>query len=150
MSRAIFTMLVLVLPATSAPVPKELKKEFKIEGTWRMVSCDCFGNPAGLRPDQHWTFDAEGKMVPHAGAVVPAGLTPAIQVVLDTMGVSKNAEFKYLTNEAPKPGLFEIGPDGETLKLCIDMRTAERPTKMEPGPNIYLWTLERAKPEAKK
>ena len=36
-------ILLLGAPLLAAPVPKELKKEFKVEGTWEMVSIDSYG-----------------------------------------------------------------------------------------------------------
>ena len=65
---AVFVLLAAALPLLAAPVPKELKKVMKIEGTWKMVSCDCFGRPAQLNADQHWTFDAGLNMTPHLGS----------------------------------------------------------------------------------
>ena len=146
---AVFVLLAAALPLLAAPVPKELKKVMKIEGTWKMVSCDCFGRPAQLNADQHWTFDAGLNMTPHLGSKPAPDAVSGSQLLIDAAADPKRADFKY-TNDPMCPGIYEFSPDGNTLKLCINMNTADRPTAVESGKNVYLWTLQRAKPEGVK
>ena len=150
MTRMLLVLLALAAPVAAAPVPKELKKEFKIEGTWRMLSCDCFGNPAQLNADQHWTFDAGLSMTAHLGSKAAPGAVSASKLLIDADADPKRADFNSADDPTVRPGIYEFGPDGNTLKLCINMNTADRPTTVEPGKNVYLWTLQRAKPEGVK
>ena len=147
---ALFLFAFATPPLLAAPVPKELKKEMKIEGTWKMVSCDCFGNPARLNADQHWTFDAGLNMTPHLGSKPAPDAVSGSQLLIDAAADPKRVDFKSADDPIVRPGIYELSPDGNTLKLCINQNNADRPTAVEPGKNVYLWMLQRAKPEAGK
>ena len=74
----------------------------------------------------------------------------ASKLLIDADADPKRADFNSADDPTVRPGIYEFGPDGNTLKLCINMNTADRPTTVEPGKNVYLWTLQLAKPEGVK
>ena len=47
------------------------------------------------------------------------------------------------------PGMYEL--DADTLKVSCNLKgTGVRPTTVDAGPDVYLWTFKRVKVEAKK
>lgn len=133
----------------AAPVPREIKKEEKFEGTWQIESTVAFGRLVNVgAANQHWTLDAEGNMKSHNGPVAPDNARSYIQLVIDSK--AKTLDYKYTQQGNPTyPGVYEL--TGDTLKVCCNLKgTGTRPTTAESGPDVYLWTLKRVKAEAKK
>ncbi len=145
-------LALLALPSAllAAPVPKEVKKE-KTEGTWQMESLTAFGRPVNLGAGGlHWTIDADGNMKSHNGPVVLEAARSFIRLAFDPE--SKTVEYKNVSANAKgssSPGVYELA--GDSLKICCNIKgTAIRPTTVDGGPDVYLWTFKRVKPEAKK
>jgi len=144
--------LALILIATTlvaAPVPKEVKNEQKFEGTWQLESVIAFGRPVNFGGgNQHWTLDAEGNLKSHNGPVPPENAKAYIQLVIDPK--MKTLDYKYTQQGNPSyPGMYEM--TGDTLKISCNLKgTNVRPAGVEAGPDVYLWTLKRVRPEDKK
>ena len=147
--KTLVAIALLALPSAllAAPVPKEVKKEEKTEGTWQLESLNAFGRMAGIAGGQHWTLDAEGKVTSHLGPVPPANAQKNIQLVFDPK--MKTCDYKYLNgNNISYPGMYELS--GDTLKVACNLRgTGTRPTGADPGPDSYIWTFKRVKEEKK-
>lgn len=150
MSRLLAIALVALSSSLlAAPVPREVKKEEKFEGTWQIESTVAFGRLVNVgAANQHWTLDAEGNMKSHNGPVVPENARSYIQLVIDPK--AKTLDYKYTQGNNPiYPGTYEL--TGDTLKVCCNLKgNGSRPTTAESGPDVYLWTLKRVKTEGKK
>jgi uncharacterized protein (TIGR03067 family) len=145
-------LALLALPSLllAAPVPKEVKKEEKTEGTWQMESLLAYGRPInfGAGNQQHWTIDAEGQVISHQGPVPPENGRKAFQLVFEPK--AKAVDYKYTNgNTTSYPGVYDL--TGDTLKICCHMKgQGVRPTTVDAGPDVYLWTFKRVKAEEKK
>lgn len=140
----------LVIPSTllAAPVPKEVKNEARTEGTWQLESLMAFGRPEGIGGAQHWTLDAEGDVSAHQGPVPPANGIKDFRLGFEPK--TKAVDCIYASGpNAPYPGMYEL--TGDTLKVCCNLKgTGVRPTSVDAGPDVYLWTFNRVKVEVKK
>jgi len=149
-SLAVLGLAAAAALSAGAPVPKEVKKDDKFEGTWQIESINAFGRVAqfGGANNQHWTLDAEGNMKTHQGPVVPDGAKSFIQLAFDPK--LKTVEYKYTNgNNINYPGVYELA--GDSLKVCCNLRgTGTRPANTDPAMDRYIWTLKRVKPEEKK
>ena len=147
--RTALAVLILGPALFAAPVPKEVKKEEKTEGTWQLETQLAYGRPInfGANSRQHWTLDAEGHVINHQGPVPPENARKAFQLVFETK--SKAVDYKYTNgNNTRYPGMYELS--GDTLKVCCNLKgTGVRPTTVDAGPDVYVWTFQRVKPEAK-
>lgn len=148
-----FAILICIGAASvliAAPVPKEVKKEDRFEGTWQIESVNAFGRVVQFNGanNQHWTLDAEGNMKSHQGPAVPDGAKSFIQLAFDPK--LKTVEYKYTNgNNINYPGVYELV--GDSLKVCCNLRgTGTRPANTDPAMDSYIWTLKRVKPEDKK
>lgn len=146
----IAALLLLAISSTliAAPVPKEVKKEEKTEGTWQLESLSAFGRPAGLGGIQYWTLDAEGYVTTHQTPAPPENAVKHLQLAFEPK--TKAVDYKYTNgNNTGYPGMYEL--DGDTLKICCNLKgTGVRPTTVDAGSDVYLWTFKRVKAEAKK
>ena len=149
MSRlATLALVALSSSLLAAPVPREVKKEEKFEGTWRVESTVAFGRLVNVgAANQHWTLDDVGNMKSHNGPVVPENARSYIQLVIDPK--AKTIDYKYTQGNNPVyPGTYDL--TGDTLKVCCNFKgTGNRPTTAESGPDVYLWTLKRVKEDKK-
>ncbi len=142
------TLLAFSSALAAAPVPKEVKKAEKFEGTWQVESTVAFGRLVNVgAANQHWTLDAEGNMKSHNGPTVPDNALSSVRFVIDPK--LKTLDYTYTNgNNPPYPGTYEL--TGDTLKVSCNIKgTGNRPTTTEPGPDVYVWTLKRVK-EGKK
>ena len=141
-----FALLLIAICAGSspaAPVPKELKNNDKIQGTWKVESLVNFGKPS--TENLYWTIDAEGNLSRHPDPDNPAKNIPRL-VVLKQDRETKSLD--YVSGQTTYLGLYRL--QGDTLEFCLARQGAERPTAIEATPNNYFWTLKRVKPEEKK
>ncbi len=128
--------------APAAPVPKELKKEEKLQGTWKVESLVNLGNPNPA--NEYWTIDADGNLSRHPDLAALANSRPSI--VLKQDRATKSLD--YVSGQLTYFGLYRL--QGDTLEFCLANQGQERPMAIEATPNNYLWTLKRVKTETKK
>ncbi len=141
-----FTLVLLgfaALPLAAAPVPKEIKNEGKLEGTWKVEALSTNGQEAGQK-GTFWTIDAEGMLTLH-GAPKPPVTNSEITFKYDMR--TKAIEYTSIAGSRNYPGLYEL--KGDTLKLCFTLTDQTRPKAVEAGPDLNLWTFTRVKPEGK-
>ena len=147
---AALALFALPISLLAAPVPKEVVKEEKTEGTWQLESLLAYGRPInfGAGNRQHWTIDAEGHVINHQGPVPPENARKAIQLVFEPK--ARAVDYKYTNGQNTSyPGMYEL--TGDTLKISCNLKgTGVRPTTVDAGPDVYLWTFQRAKPGEKK
>jgi len=133
----------LAIPSAllAAPVPKEVKKEERTEGTWQLEALMAFGRPVGIGAGQHWTLDAEGNVTSHQGPVPPANAAKHLRLGFEPK--TKAVDYIYTNNAGINyPGMYELNAD--TLKVCCNLKgTGVRPTAVDAGPDVYLWTFKR-------
>lgn len=141
MSRAIFTMLVLVLPAAAAPVPKELKAEGSTVGTWKLVRPDA-GNPGQfLDGNQYWIIDAECGVIFGPSPIPAADAKPTEIFKMDPA----TKEVDHFTGGSAKRnymGLYEL--KGDELTICLNLGGQLRPKTLKDG-GLTIWHLRRVK-----
>ena len=133
--------LLVAQQAFAAPVPKELKKEFKIEGTWEMVAIDSYGRKVTVGSGLHWTFDEKGNMRSHHGPIQDPDATSIIQFTFHPE--DKTVEYRSTNGQRVCPGVYEF--DGDTLRICCNLRQDKRPMAIEVNAATYVWSLMRAK-----
>lgn len=147
---ALVCLVVSAAFSVAAPVPKEVKKDDKFEGTWKIESLNAFGRVVqfGGANNQHWTLDAEGNMKTHQGPVALEAAKSFVQLAFDPK--LKTVEYKYTNgNNINYPGVYELA--GDSLKVCCNLRgTGTRPANTDPATDSYIWTLKRVTPEEKK
>jgi uncharacterized protein (TIGR03067 family) len=141
-----FAMLLAAPSLFAAPVPKEVRKVEKFEGTWKVVGLDSRGTANAIGDDSYWTIDDAGMLHLHTGAARMQGVPSNIRMTFDRKLRSVN--YTELNGGHDYPGLFEI--DGDTLKMCFTLTGAVRPAAIGTGPDINLWTFKRVDPEGRK
>ncbi len=125
----------------AAPVPKELLKEFKTEGTWEMVSIDAYGRALKHKEGLHWSLDDKGFMSSSAGPGTPA-IKSSLQFTFHPEG--KTVEYRTVNGNRICLGLFKM--EGDTLVICCNLKpNGERPKSIGSGAENYVWTMKRAK-----
>ena len=142
MIRALLTLFLAASPTLfAAPVPKELRKAFEIEGTWEMVAISPYGRDLKFKRGLHWSFDAQGHMTSSAGPGTPVSKS-SLQFTFHRE--DKTAEYRSQAGERVCPGLFKM--EGDTLIICCNLKAnGERPKTIAVGPDHYVWTMKRAK-----
>ena len=144
MIRLLAIVLFVAPVAVAAPVPKELKNEGKLEGTWKVESLSTNGQPAGQQ-GTYWTIDAEGMLTLHSVAKPPAA-NSRIRFKHDR--ATKAIDYTQIDGDRNYPGLYELR--GDTLKFCFNLKDQDRPKAIGEGQDLNLWTFTRVKPEEKK
>ena len=139
---ALILLAFAVLPLPAAPVPKEVKNEGKLEGTWKVEALSTNGQPSNAGTS-YWTIDAEGMLTLHGGPVPPAANS---QIRFKHDRATKAID--YTAGERNYPGLYEL--KGDTLKFCFNLKDQDRPKAIGEGQDLNLWTFTRVKPEEKK
>ena len=141
MIRLLAIVLFVAPVAVAAPIPKELKNEGKLEGTWKVEALSTNGQPSDPF-NTYWAIDAEGILTRHDEAKPPAAKSP-IRFKHDR--ATKAVD--YTVNGRNYPGLYELR--GDTLKFCFNMNAQDRPKAIGEGQDLNLWTFTRVKPEGK-
>ena len=144
MSR-LFALVAIALSSSlpAAPVPKEVRKDTKFEGTWLIESVVIYGEALDLATKQYWTLDADGHMKTHDDPDMPGSGPSIVQMVIDT--AAKSIDYKYSNgNNSVHPAVYIMA--GDTLKICSNMKgTGIRPAAVVAGPDVYVYTLQRVK-----
>ena len=138
-----FAMAILAftsLHTYGAPVPKELKHDAKLEGTWKVESLLTHGQPAG-QEGSYWTIDDTG-MLTHHGEPKPPAKHSEITFVYNPG--TKFVDYTIISGNRNYPGVFEL--HGDTLKICFQLNDQARPKVVEAGKDLNLWTFKRVSP----
>ena len=139
---AIFFSAVFAGQLFTAPVPKELKTNDTIQGTWKIESIVIFGQPS--TEHLYWSIDAAGNLVRHSEPVAPMNADQSIVLKQDRAAKSLDFCTGYMTFL----GTYRLS--GDTLEFCLAKQNEPRPAGIEATPATYLWTLKRVKPEEKR
>ncbi len=141
MMRALAILLLFAPALVAAPVPKELRKELKIEGIWEMVSINSYGREHKFKRGLHWSFDEKGNMT-SGGDIGIAPIKSSLQ--FEFHRDDKTVEYRFGDGLRVCPGLFEM--EGDTLIICCNLKAkGERPKAIGTGPENYVWTMRRAR-----
>ena len=143
MRSAAFAMLAAALPLSAAPVPKELTKVERFDGTWAVESLVTFGRPSS--ENLIWTIDPEGNLIRHDPSVAAATVL-ALPVRLKFDRQEKALDWSQGTSAFV--GRYRLS--GDRLEICLAIQGGDRPKAVEAGLDTYLWTLRRTPTEAKK
>ena len=139
---AIIALAFWCLQIDAAPVPKESKSDGGIAGTWALNSVNVDNADARVGTGCFWTIGERGELDVHLGAAPPKNPEPYVQLILDAK--LKTVEYKYINGKAESyPGLYEV--DGDTLRVCCNIKSGRRPAKIAPGVDMQIWTLHRGK-----
>ncbi len=139
---AIFFSAVFAGQLSAAPVPKELKTNDVIQGTWKVESIVIFGQPS--TEHLYWSIDASGNLDRHSDPVPPANTVSSI--ILKQDRAIKTLD--YCSGQLTFLGTYRLR--GDTLEFCLAKQGEARPAAIEATPATYLWTLIRVKPGEKK
>ena len=140
---AALALLLIAVPLAAAPVPKELTRAERFDGTWAVESLVTFGQPSS--ENLLWTIDAEGKMI-RSDPNAPVAFKPERTILLKFDRPTKALDWSH--GNSTFVGVYRLS--GDKLEICLAMQGAERPKEVEAGPGNYLWTLRRSVAEAKK
>jgi hypothetical protein len=151
MIRSAALALLMVAPSLpAAPVPEEVRKGDPYAGTWRLESLVAFGKPVEFTDaaPQYVTLNARGGMIYHAGPALPENAEA--YALLAFSGKSDAVDFRFTgDDDYHRPGKCTLKND--VLKLCFNFKdTGIRPATTDAGAEVFVWTLHRVKPEAKK
>ena len=140
MSRLLaIALLCFTAPLYAAPVPKEVKKEQKLEGTWQVTGLVTNGQDSA-QGTSYWTIDAEGGLFLHSEPTAPSGQTARIRMKYDP----STKAVEYTDVNPPNrnyPGLYEISDD--VLKISFTLTDQTRPKAVVGGQDLNLWTFKR-------
>ena len=143
--KPITTMVFLLLAASlsAAPVPKELKADFELEGLWLVESIMSNVTPVVRENPEYWTVDSKSVVIMHEGSVPPQDKTGHLQLTLDP--AERTLEYQLIRgNIQALFGRYEVS--GKTLTIAIDLKGG-RPATVETGSGIYVWKLKRVDAE---
>ena len=139
---AALALLLIALPLSAAPVPKELARVETFDGTWTVESLVTFGRASS--ENLLWTIDAEGNLLRHDPSVAAGTAGQTIRLGFDR----QTKALEWSQGATTFVGVYR--PSGDKLEICLAMQGAARPKEVEAGPKNYLWTLRRSAAEAKK
>ena len=146
MRYACIAFIATALPVFAAPVPKEVKNEGKLEGTWKVVSLVTNGAVNNVGEDSYWTIDSEGVLTLHQGATAPAVVNKSI--LFKYNAGTKAIDYTAIAPNRNYPGVYEL--KGDSLKFCFNLKDQDRPKEIASGLDLNLWTFTRVKGEEKK
>ena len=138
-------LLAIAFAASSlaaAPVPKELTRLEKFDGTWTVESLVTFGQPSS--ENLLWTIDAEGNLLRHNPSVAATSAGRPIRLLFDR----PTKALEWTEGTTAFVGRYRLS--GDNLEICLAFQGGVRPKEVEAGPKNYLWTLRRSAAEAKK
>jgi len=140
---AALALMLSALPLAAAPVPKELTRVEKFDGTWTVETFVMFGRPSS--ENLVWTIDAEGNLVRHDPSVAAATVAGRpTQLVFDR----QTKALEWSQGSSAFVGIYRLS--GDKLEICLAIQGGPRPKEVEAGPGNYHWTLRRSATEAKK
>ena len=142
--RALVAVLLLVLPALGAPVPKEVKRAEKLDGLWAITAMETFGRPQPV-VKQHWRIEGDKLTVERliVGDATPRP-RPSIAIKVDASTIPKSLDYNTGRAAAARLAIYEV--DGDTLRILMAAsRVGERPKEMKADDRTMLYTFKRVK-----
>lgn len=152
-------LLVVLVPASAAPVPKEIKKAPTTDGMWEVVENSYNGESP--KPGSTWgVWQIDGDKITiysikdadalRAAEKKPHSLTYRISRPdpQDATAFDLGVPYDSATPET-LVGRMELA--AETLKLCYAStgKLVTRPAKAEPGKDVIIFTFRRVEVEKK-
>jgi uncharacterized protein (TIGR03067 family) len=138
--RTAVTLLLIVLPAIAAPVPKALKKPPQSpDGTWHLEEFHTDGQVGAVEQvTRDWVIAGEhifaGRQTePAHGDKGPPNFTVADE---------SNPQRRKWGN---CPAVFELDRDGDTLRCCYAHDGRKEMTECKPQPGVYYYVFKRVK-----
>ena len=133
-------LLIVFVPISAAPVPKESKRtdEHKLLGTWEVVRYSCYGQDQVLTKRVQWQLDADGK-----GALINAnGRQEREYKLLPAESAKSPKGFDYSWDYFKMKGLYRL--DGDTLKIALNNDGGKvRAAELAPGKDVWYWEFKR-------
>ena len=131
----LLAMSLLCSVAAAAPVPKELKKQEKLVGLWKVESVKIGGMDSNVGAnDTDWSIDETFTLI-RSGTLKAA--IPTIELKVNTA----TKELDWPSGGQLYLGRYEIS--GDRLTICLSMQNFPRPAKLEPNAQNYVWVLRR-------
>ncbi len=138
--RPLFVLLLIALPALTAPVPKSLKKgpPPKPDGVWVLAEFSSDGVPPAPNPGmaRDWVF--EGEYVHVGMKAAPAVKGPPSFSIYDP-------ERPHLRKWGTMMAAFELSDDGDTLRACYAHDGRKELTECKPEKGIHYYVFTRVK-----
>ena len=142
MRSAPLALLLAASVASAAPVPKEIRKAGQLDGLWEIASIEVFGKPGGIPPRQRWKI--ENGTITVEQIVVNAAVRPRPGIAIKVDDAVTPKSLDYNTGGAtPRPAIYEV--DGDSLKIMMNLRGAERPKDMKSDDSTVLYVFKRVK-----
>ena len=139
---ATVALLLATTAGLAAPVPKEVRKCDSLNGVWEVTSIEIFGRPGAIPMKQRWKIENNAITVEQSVPNAAARFLPPIAIKVN--GAAKPPSLDYNTGAAmPRAAIYEV--DGDTLKIMMNMRGAERPKDMKPDDSSVLYVFKRVK-----
>ncbi len=128
--RTLFLLALLCTSATAAPVPKEVKKQERLVGAWKLESVTFGGvaNEVGAT-ETEWKIDENFALTHNY-----------IQTQLKIDTVTK--EIDWSMGESILRGRYEVS--GDQLTICLSKKNLPRATTFVPNEKNFVWVLRRA------
>lgn len=137
-------LLVFVLPAVAAPVPKALKAKPTMDGVWEWVEFS--GNNGTIRyailKPSYWRI--EGDRISTAKRTVEdVKLDPLLGSLQIRDEKRPNLRTFQNSGGGSFPAVVEL--DGDTLRWCFASDGTTPITECKPQPGVYFYVFERVK-----
>ena len=140
--RTSILLAVFCFAAVAAPVPKESKRGDTFEGTWQFVSAQQYNNPLFTDDKRHDFIDADGYVRKSIeGPALPENTAVEFRYLIDSKNNTVDLEF---AGTGILLGIYKL--HGESLEVCYNPKGGARPTKIEQGPDVFLYTFKRVAP----
>lgn len=125
---------------SAAPIPKDLKPEYPMDGTWERISYQNNGRNKILdQPGRHyyWQIDKESLKAYRENS------TSRSEIQLEFPKTNRRQKaFVYNLRTIRRPGIYEI--DGDRLKIAMSQKNnGERPELCQPGEGITYYEFRR-------
>jgi uncharacterized protein (TIGR03067 family) len=143
--------------AVAAPVPKAVKKQSPLDGTWEVVEWYSNGNKVNAAATTiRWTIDGENltidRLANNRGVIIRKAANPPVYTLVKAEGEGKNAvDYTITYNGGARtvtyPGLFET--DGDDLKFCYGLQGKSRPAECKAEETNVLYVFKRVAAEVK-
>ena len=136
-----FALLLAAAPfAIAAPVPKELKKEEKLDGVWELISLESFGQTR-VPPKQRWKFEGEKIVVEQGIPNGAARVRPPVTIKVDAGALPKSLDYNAGGERNMRPAIYEV--DGDTLRILLNARSTDRPKLMKSDEAFVMYVFKR-------
>ncbi len=139
--RGLIMILLLTPYAFAAPVPKEVKKGFTLDGTWEVVEFQMLGQVTTAYNGAFWKVGKDSIDIEYTAV---SGLTPVSnkRIAIDTTTTPKHLDYtNYLGQD--RKAIFEI--DGDKLTICIPTDPPDRPKELKPDETNLFYIFKRVK-----